>query len=287
LADHIVKIAPIGGVVVGYHQLGDRIAKQLGTPIDFQKASPFAQMEKILDSYTPSDDQMFDDLIVDEGQDFKRSWALNLMRLIRPNGKAWWLEDPLQNLYSREAMTFEGWVSIRSDANFRSPKKILSSINQILTLNPPIQALSPIDGDEVDVIVYEDQTEVIAKTIEALDLAVALGFSVTNIVLLSFRGRESSLLTPFTQIGKHVLKAPIQGQYDEIGNQEYTEGNILTDSIHRFKGQAAPCVILTEIDFISLDNNSKVRFFVGATRATIKLILVISKKSLNTILAAA
>ena len=287
LADHIVKIAPIGGEVVGYHQFGDRIAKQLGTPIDFQKVSPFAQMEKILDSYTPSDDQMFDDLIVDEGQDFKRSWALNLMRLIRPNGKAWWLEDPLQNLYSREAMTFEGWVSIRSDANFRSPKKILSSINQILTLNPPIQALSPIDGDEVDVIFYEDQKEVIAKTIEALDLAVELGFSVTNIALLSFRGRESSLLTPFTQIGKHVLKAPIQGQYDEFGNQEYSEGNILTDSIHRFKGQAAPCVILTEIDFFSLDNNSKVRFFVGATRATIKLILVISKKSLNTILAAA
>ena len=284
LADHILKIAPEGGTVIGYHQLGDRIAKQLGKPIDFQKPRPFSQMEDTLDAYTPKAEQMFDDLIVDEGQDFKRSWASNLIRLLRPNGKVWWLEDPLQNLYSREAMTFEGWVSIRSDANFRSPKKILSSINQILGLNPPIEARSPLDGEEVEVIVYENQKEMISKTVQALDVAIELGFERRHIALLSFRGRESSFLTPFTQIGKHLLRAPIQGKYDDYGNQEYTDGEILTDSVHRFKGQAAPCVIFTEIDFASLDENSKIRFFVGATRATIKLILVLSRSSLNAIL---
>jgi UvrD-like helicase C-terminal domain/Nuclease-related domain len=284
LADHVSKVAPEGGLVTGYHQLGDRIAKLLGTPIDHLKPGPFAQMEATLDSYQPSADQLFDDLIVDEGQDFKPNWAANLMRLLRPDGKAWWLEDPLQNVYSREQISFDSWVTIRSEANFRSPKRVLSGINELLQLNPPIVSCSPIEGGEVEVLTYESQSELIPRTVEALDRAVELGFESQHIALLSFRGRESSVLTPFTQIGQHTLRSPIQGKYDELGNPEYAEGEITTDSVHRFKGQAAPCVVLTEIDFAQMDENSKIRIFVGATRATMKLILVISDRALKVLL---
>jgi hypothetical protein len=284
LADHVSKVVLEGGMVTGYHQLGDRIAKLIGAPIDHKKPGPFTQMEATLDNYRPIDEQMFDDLIVDEGQDFKPAWAVNLLRLLRPCGKAWWLEDPLQNVYSRERMTFDGWVTIKSDANFRSPKRVLSGINEILALSPPIVSCSPIDGGDVEVLTYENQSELILRTVEALDRALELGFDPKHVALLSFRGRESSGLTPFTQIGKHTLRSPIQGKYDEFGNPEYSEGEITTDSVHRFKGQAAPCVVLTEIDFAQLDENSKIRIFVGATRATMKLILVISKRSLETLL---
>lgn len=284
LADHVSKVAPEGGLVTGYHQLGDRIAKLLGTPIDHLKPGPFAQMEATLDSYQPSADQLFDDLIVDEGQDFKPNWAANLMRLLRPNGKAWWLEDPLQNIYSREPIPFDGWVTIRSEANFRSPKRVLSGINELLQLTPPIVSCSPIEGGDVEVLTYENQGELIPRTIEALDRAIELGFETKHVALLSFRGRESSVLTPFTQIGQHTLRSPIQGKYDEFGNPEYAEGEITTDSVHRFKGQAAPCVVLTEIDFAQMDENSKIRIFVGATRATMKLILVLSTRSLNSLI---
>ena len=284
LADHVSKVVLEGGLVTGYHQLGDRIAKLIGAPIDHKKPGPFTQMEATLDNYRPSDDQMFDDLIVDEGQDFKPAWAANLLRLLRPCGKAWWLEDPLQNVYSRERMPFDGWVTIKSDANFRSPKRVLSGINEILALSPPIVSCSPIDGGDVEVLTYENQSELILRTVEALDRALELGFDPKHVALLSFRGRESSGLTPFTQIGKHTLRSPIQGKYDEFGNPEYSEGEITTDSVHRFKGQAAPCVVLTEIDFAQLDENSKIRIFVGATRATMKLILVISDRSLRILL---
>ena len=284
LADHVSKVAPEGGLVTGYHQLGDRIAKLLGTPIDHLKPGPFAQMEATLDSYQPSADQLFDDLIVDEGQDFKPNWATNLMRLLRPDGKAWWLEDPLQNVYSRERIPFDSWVTIRSEANFRSPKRVLSGINELLDLVPPIVSCSPIEGGEVEVLTYESQSELIPRTVEALDRAVELGFESQHIALLSFRGRESTVLTPFTQIGQHTLRSPIQGKYDELGNPEYAEGEITTDSVHRFKGQAAPCVVLTEIDFAQMDENSKIRIFVGATRATMKLILVISDRALKVLL---
>jgi hypothetical protein len=284
LADHISGIVPRGGEVSGYHQFGDRIAKLQGTPIDFKKPQPFLQMEKVLDNYVPTQDQMFDDLIVDEGQDFKNTWSENLMRLLRSNSKVWWLEDPLQNIYSRDQISFENWVTIRSDANYRSPKSILYAINQILHLNPSITAASPIEGGEVELLEYTNESDLVTKTIQAIDRAVEIGFNKKLISLLTFRGRDKSLFTPFTQIGAHTLRAPIKDAFDDAGNQQFTDGEITTDSVHRFKGQSCPCVILTEIDFEELSENVKSRIFVGATRATIKLILVISSSSLNKLL---
>ena len=284
LADHISGIVPRGGEVSGYHQFGDRIAKLQGTPIDFKKPQPFLQMEKVLDNYVPTQDQMFDDLIVDEGQDFKNTWSENLMRLLRSNSKVWWLEDPLQNIYSRDQISFENWVTIRSDANYRSPKSILYAINQILHLNPSITAASPIEGGEVELLEYTNESDLVTKTIQAIDRAVEIGFNKKLISLLTFRGRDKSLFTPFTQIGAHTLRAPIKDAFDDAGNQQFTDGEITTDSVHRFKGQSCPCVILTEIDFEELSENVKSRIFVGATRATIKLIIVISSSSLNKLL---
>jgi hypothetical protein len=115
-------------------------------------------------------------------------------------------------------MPFDGWVTIRSDENFRSPKRVLSGINEILALSPPIASSSPIEGGDVEVLTYENQSELIPRTVEALDRALELGFYSKHVALLSFRGRESSALTPFTQIGKHLLRSPIQGKYDEFGN---------------------------------------------------------------------
>jgi hypothetical protein len=162
---------------------------------------------------------------------------------------------------------------------------VLSGINELLGLVPPIVSCSPIEGGDVEVLTYENQGELIPRTIEALDRAIELGFETKHVALLSFRGRESSVLTPFTQVGQHTLRSPIQGKYDEFGNPEYSEGEITTDSVHRFKGQAASCVVLTEIDFAQMDENSKIRIFVGATRATMKLIMVVSSRSLNSMLA--
>ncbi|HWS13084.1 MAG TPA: ATP-binding domain-containing protein, partial [Rhodocyclaceae bacterium] len=50
-------------------------------------------------------------------------------------------------------------------------------------------------------------------------------------------------------------------------------------SVYRFKGQAAPCVILTEIDFEALDDLGRRKLFVGATRAGVRLTLVASERA--------
>jgi superfamily I DNA/RNA helicase len=66
-----------------------------------------------------------------------------------------------------------------------------------------------------------------------------------------------------------------------FGTPLYSDGDLLLETVHRFKGQAAPCVILTEVDFEALDELVERRLFVGATRASMKLILVLSERADN------
>lgn len=272
LADHIALIAPPGGVVVTYHQLADRLLRARGEAPDFTRPDAFARLEAALDSLQPLDADQVDELIIDEGQDFQAGWARNLLRFLRPGGRAWWLEDPLQNLYARPPVDLPGWVVLHADTNYRSPRDILTSLNRLLP-GRGVEAGSPIEGAEVEIISYASPDDLAAASTRALTRAVGLGFKRPHIALVTYRGREHSLLTPLTRLGNFPLKAPT-GRYDLLGNPILTDGDVLIDSVHRFKGRAAPCVILTEIDFATLDDAAIRRLFVGATRATLKLILV-------------
>ena len=278
LADHIALIAPSGGEVATYHQLGDRLCIALGQALDFRKPGVYARIEAALDAHMPAEAERFDEVIIDEGQDFQGGWVENILRYLRPGGRAWWLEDPMQNLYARAPLVLPGWVSLRSDTNYRSPKDILNTLNRILPLEHPVEAGSPLSGSEVEIVSYTDTGDLIAKTISAVTHSIGLGFKRAHIALISYRGREHSKLAPYDKLGPYSLRAPT-GQYDLLGNPMFTEGDILIDSVHRFKGKAAPCVIFTEIDFEALDDNAIRRIFVGATRATMKLILIVSETS--------
>ncbi len=277
LADHIALIAPPGGVVVTYHQLADRLLRARGEVPDFTRPDAFAHLEAALDNLQPVDAEQVDELIIDEGQDFQAGWGRNLLRFLRPDGRAWWLEDPLQNLYARPPVDLPGWVVLHADTNYRSPRDILASLNRLLP-GRGVEAGSPIEGAEVEIISYASPDDLAAASTRALTRAVGLGFKRPHIALITYRGREHSLLTPLTRLGSFPLKAPT-GRYDLLGNPILTDGDVLIDSVHRFKGRAAPCVILTEIDFATLDDAAIRRLFVGATRATLKLILVATESA--------
>ncbi|MQY52340.1 ATP-binding domain-containing protein [Rhodocyclus gracilis] len=284
LADHIAVIVPGGGEVATYHQLADRVSRTLGQPVDFSRPGAFARLEGLLDHFTPDATWQFDALIVDEGQDFAPAWAANLLRLLRPEGRAWWLEDPMQNLYGRPPVDLPGWVTLRARTNYRSPHRVVDLLNRLLALDPPAEAGSPIDGGEVDISTYADgdTADLVAKSTAAITRAIGAGFRRPHIALLTYRGREHSQLTPYEKLGPYPLRAPT-GRYDLFGSQETTDGDVLIDSVHRFKGRAAPCVIFTEIDFATLDEKAVRRLFVGATRATMRLSLILSASAARTL----
>lgn len=283
LADHFARIAP-GGEVATYHQLADRIARSTGNAPDFSQAGAFARLEAFFDAYAPDERWHFDEVIVDEGQDFQNAWKDNVLRLLRPTGRAWWLEDPLQNLYGRPPIELPGWVTVRVAANYRSPQDILANLNRLLPESGRVAAASPLTGSQVDLETYADAAGLVDRTKAAIHECIKTGFTRDMIAVVTYRGREHSQLTPYDKLGAYPLKT-FTGRYDLFGNAVLSDGDILIDSVYRFKGQAAPCVIFTEIDFETLDDLALRKLFVGMTRATMKLTLVVSERAATTLLA--
>lgn len=276
LADHICRIAPAGVEVTTYHQLCDRLLSAAGKPPSFSGHDAFTRLERDFAALALA--PRYDELIVDEGQDFAEEWRDALLRLLKPEGRAWWLEDPMQNLYERPEVDLPGWVRLTSGRNFRSPSDIVALLNRQLALTQPMEAGSPLAGSEVEVSLWGNETELMERTRRAIARAIGLGFRREHIALVTFRGRENSRFTGLERLGQHSLCA-FTGRYDLVGSPEYTTGDFLIDSVHRFKGQAAPCVIFTEIDFETLDTRTQRKLFVGATRAGMKLMMVVSNRA--------
>ena len=278
LADHMALLAPTGTTVATYHQLCDQILRSLGTTIDFTQPEAYPRLETEFATADPGSDWRFDELIIDEGQDFREDWLPNLLRLLKPDGRAWWLEDPMQNLYGRPSFVLPGWVTLRSETNYRSPQDILESLRQLGVMPDAVDGGSPLTGSEVEILTYADTRGMINETKKALALGLAAGFKRPQMAIVTWRGREHSQLLGFDQIGPHSLRT-FSGQYDLLGNPIYSNGEVLTETVYRFKGQSAPCIIFTEIDFEEYDETAMRKLFVGATRASMKLTLVMSERA--------
>jgi len=192
LADHMTQVTPRGGEVATYHQLCDRFLRSSGTTPDFTQPDAFAKMEADFAGANPGEAWAFDELIVDEGQDFQPAWVPTLLRLLKPGGRAWWLEDPMQNLYGRAPVALPGWTVLHADTNYRSPRDILEHLNKLLTLDRPIAAGCPIGGSEVEFLTYSDPAGMLAETKGAIGKALSAGFKKSMVAVVSFRGREGS-----------------------------------------------------------------------------------------------
>ena len=291
LADHVARVAPEGIAALTFHGFGDRVMRTHGTVPDFGAPDIYRQLEAAVFDATPDEADLFDVLIVDEGQDFSPAWRDAAMKFLRPSGRAYWLEDPMQNLYGREPVPLPGWVTLTANVNYRSPRDIIEGLAPLLIqgfakngTGFDVQAASPLAGSDLDITTWDESDAaartraVIDATMRAITKALALGYRKSDIVVLSYTGREHSALLAFDTIGPHALRR-FTGAYDLFGNPVYSAGDVLLETIYRFKGQSAPCVIFSEIDFESLDERACRKLFVGATRATTKLMLVMSERA--------
>ena len=280
LADHVQRLAPAGGRVGTFHMLCDTFARESGTALDYSAPGVWSAMEKVFDSAPIPEGWMHDVLIIDEGQDFAESWRDAMLRLLRPQGRALWLEDPMQNLYGRAPVPLPGWVTLHSQSNYRSPRQIVDLLAAIVPASERIQAASPFIGAEVERLVYpaDDAAAAADATKQAITRCLGANFARSDIALLSFQGRAHSPLLQADRLGQHTLRS-FTGDYDLLGNPVYRDGQLLAESVYRFKGQSAPAVIFTEIDFEALDDRAVRKLFVGMTRARLKLVLVMSERA--------
>ena len=109
------------------------------------------------------------------------------------------------------------------------------------------------------------------------------GYGWDDVAIVPYRGRDKLLFRRVESIGDLRLKK-FEGAYDALGQQALCPGDIRYETVFRFKGHQAPVVLFTEIDFEAFDELVSRKLFVGMTRATMKLFLLISERSAQMLL---
>ena len=88
-----------------------------------------------------------------------------------------------------------------------------------------------------------------------------------------------SIFSEMERVGNCRLRR-FTGDYDLFGNQVFTEGQLIFDSVGRFKGQEAPAVILVDMDAPGPPGVRDTRLvFSGMTRATVRLEILLKRGS--------
>lgn len=279
LADHISRVAPVRTPAETFHEFALRVVRRSGQTVDFGLPTAFDTIAtQCIEALVQSDPDL-DLIVLDEMQDMQPEWVQGMLSRLKGNGKAVLLEDPEQQLYKdREAFDIPDAVTVTSNENFRTPRALVKLINLLRLTTTEVEALSPHEGDIPDPIVYESPEKIGPCTVRAVERCLKHGFSLEDVAIVSMRGRERSELQGLDKLGPWSLSR-FTGQFDEGSTPIWKDGQLLIESVRRFKGQAASAVVLTECDMAQLDPINRRLLFVGLTRARVHLEWVISSQT--------
>lgn len=234
----------------------------------------FAEVEKqVADTPIPEAWQT-DLLIIDEGQDFPQCSLDVLRRFLRPGGRLIWLEDPEQNLYGHEPVILENAVTLKLDDCFRSPAAIVKALNILFPNGRQLIPANPHYGEEpiFHTVDRDGLADLLAQRIAKL---CQQGISTKDIAIISLHGLQKSALHDVNQLGRHRISR-FTGEYSLDGKQQWTSGDLVLDSIYRFKGSQRPFIFLIDADYEEITEREARLFYCGMTRATLGLEVFLS-----------
>ncbi len=278
LVDAMKLSAPEPNNCMTFHELAELLAKQNGQKVNFKEVNIFQKLAEYLVQNISLLSNQLDVLIIDEGQDFDRTWGDALISMVKEDGRIIWLEDPSQDLYGRWQTNWSDWVKISSPTNFRSPQRLVNLMNALELTGEHLEAGNGYAGMIPNIEPYQDGMEIEATENAIKDL-IADGYAPESIAVLSYRGFASSKLLSSgvnTLAGLGVKKFI---GYDNKGNATWSNGEVFVDTLFRFKGQCADAIVLTEIDFDQWTENVKRRLFVGISRARLTVSLVLTERA--------
>lgn len=275
LADHVRRLAPAACEVVNFHELCVDHWRRHGEP-EFSPQG-FERMAAAYHEASAGFAQRLDLLIIDEAQDFEAAWVESLCSRLKPDGRLYVLEDEAQRLYRQDGFELPQAVTIRCSDNFRNPRAICDTINALALVQPPVRSLNPYAGEVPEIRTYTSDAGLLAATEAAVAALLARGFAPQDIAIVCGRGRgrERSLLLNRVAIGPHRTRR-FTGEYGRNGEPRWSDGELLMESVYRYKGQSAPAVVAAEFDFDQLGDSERRKLFVALTRAQMALELVLS-----------
>lgn len=274
LADHMRQLSPRPAQVATFHQLAWECAgRPSGVPDHDALSSAYAEILAL----TEPD---LDLLVIDELQDFQQPWVEALLQRLRTSARLILLDDPDQRLYTdRAELDLPEAVTVTSHDNHRSPREVVRTLNALRLTRQPIQALSPFIGELPAFLTYKPEGGSLQRvTVQAVQSALAQGYALDDICLITWRGVERSRLLAEDRLSDWAL-CKFSGRYDDRGQPIWSEGRLRVDTLRRSKGQSAPVVILTEVDFEQLGELERHMLFVGMTRARMNLSVVLTERA--------
>ncbi len=278
LADTIAGMAPTRVNVACFHELAVEHYRRHREEPDFSNADVFQQVADAYHRDSAAFSPKYDLLLIDEGQDFEPQWVASLTCLLKPAGRLYLLEDDAQRLYERDAFDLQNAVTLTCNDNHRSPRAVCQIINALSLVSPPIVSKSPYLGELPEFRRYDSDAALMRQTELAVNGLLQQGFALTDIAILTGHGRGKSKLLNAERIGRYTTRR-FTGAYTREGNPVWSNGELMVESIYRFKGQSAPAIILSEVDFIELTGQERRKLFVGMTRAQLSLQVVLSAQA--------
>ena len=278
LADKLKEVVGTGVMVNTYHGFCREKAAEAGVPIDFSNINKdgfWRDVQYRLVDADSVDIPKYDCLIVDEGQDFENEWYDIIDMFLTEDAARLWLEDPLQNLRATDTIKLPGFVTYNETSNFRTPTSIAGFIRK--SLGQEFRQRNMLPGLGVQMFEYSKTDQLEGKLAHRIIELVKAGFKPSDIAIISCRGMGSTALRETDRIGKHFIRR-FTGKYDESENQIYTEGELVFDTIFRYKGQQAPVIILTDLDeSLVVNERSRKILYCAMTRATVLLELIVKE----------
>lgn len=283
LADHMSHVAPVRTPAETFHEYAIRVCRREGMVVDFASAGIFDRVAVGCIAALADAEPDLDLLILDEGQDLQPGWVQALLSRLGPRGRAVLMEDPNQQLYAdRPGYDMPDATTVTSLENFRSPRALVQLVNLLRLTEEPIEACCPYEGEAPDSMIYDAEDDVAHATESAVHRCLQRGFALEDVAVVSLRGRDRSILQRADSLGPWTVRR-FSGNYDEGGGAVWTRGELLVESVRRFKGQAASAVVLTECDFEGLEPMTGRLLFVGMTRARLHLEWVVSRRAAEAI----
>jgi hypothetical protein len=278
LSEAMKESAPTSAQVVTLHEMGREFLKAAGESVDFQDPNVYNCMAAAVIQYAPLLQNSLGSLVIDEAQDFEDAWVRALLVMAGPDTRVFVLEDAAQKLYNRAALQLPDWAVLESPVNYRSPRAVVAFINDLELTDTPIEWGGAVLGEEPRV--YEHDSDSLLNALEqAVQDFLDEGFKPEQIAVLTLRGVANSplfALSADSQVAGLRFKRAT-GQFSKDGDAIYSEGELLLETVHRFKGQAADAVVLVgDIESLETEDQRR-RAFVGLTRARLAVSVVCSE----------
>ncbi len=262
-----------------FHQLALSVSK---LPPNFVKNSDEFWRSELPNLAIKRAKPTFDAILIDEYQDFFKSWFELILKLLKPFKvedrdyfNLFLAGDRLQSIYHPKEINYKRDIGL--DMRGRSKLLKLSYRVSPQSLNLALKVLMRKEEYKKEVESFYEGVDSIKfnsqKSSDAVELLEGDYTLVAKRVLelLKDYKLEEILILSLKRVNLNLLKSrfPSNISKDIYISKEFKKGKMLFSSLHSSKGIEAKVVILLDVDMVE----DRKLFYVGATRATNKLIL--------------